>query len=214
MKTVKLSNGVEMPMEGFGVFQIPEEDCEQVVGDAISVGYRLIDTASSYQNEKAVGRAIAGCGVPREELFITTKAYIQQMGYENTKRAFQESLDNLGLTYLDLYLIHMPFGDYYGSWRALEELYQEGRIRAIGVCNFLPDRLLDLCYNAKIQPQINQIERHPHYQRAEELGISRQHLAAIEAPNMNRGLSLELLFNIATVLEIEPYLLLKFSPEK
>ena len=124
MKTVKLSNGVEMPMEGFGVFQIPEEDCEQVVGDAISVGYRLIDTASSYQNEKAVGRAIAGCGVPREELFITTKAYIQQMGYENTKRAFQESLDNLGLTYLDLYLIHMPFGDYYGSWRALEELYE------------------------------------------------------------------------------------------
>lgn len=171
MKTVKLSNGVEMPMEGFGVFQIPEEDCEQVVGDAISVGYRLIDTASSYQNEKAVGRAIAGCGVPREELFITTKAYIQQMGYENTKRAFQESLDNLGLTYLDLYLIHMPFGDYYGSWRALEELYQAGKIRAIGVCNFLPDRLLDLCYNAKIQPQINQIERHPHYQRAEELAL-------------------------------------------
>ena len=170
MKTVKLSNGVEMPMEGFGVFQIPEEDCEQVVGDAISVGYRLIDTASSYQNEKAVGRAIAGCGVPREELFITTKAYIQQMGYENTKRAFQESLDNLGLTYLDLYLIHMPFGDYYGSWRALE-LYQAGKLRAIGVCNFLPDRLLDLCYNAKIQPQINQIERHPHYQRAEELAL-------------------------------------------
>ena len=171
METVKLRNGVEMPMEGFGVFQIPEETCEQVVRDAISAGCRLIDTASSYQNEKAVGRAIAGCGVPREELFITTKAYIQQMGYENTKQAFQESLDNLGLDYLDLYLIHMPFGDYYGSWRALEELYQEGRIRAIGVCNFLPDRLLDLCYNAKIQPQINQIERHPHYQRAEELAL-------------------------------------------
>ena len=174
MEIVKLRNGVEMPMEGFGVFQIPEEDCEQVVGDAISVGYRLIDTASSYQNEKAVGRAIAGCGVPREELFITTKAYIQQMGYENTKRAFQESLDNLGLTYLDLYLIHMPFGDYYGSWRALEELYQAGKIRAIGVCNFLPDRLLDLCYNAKTQPQINQIERHPHYQRAEELSLMQE----------------------------------------
>lgn len=171
MEIVKLRNGVEMPMEGFGVFQIPEETCEQVVRDAISAGCRLIDTASSYQNEKAVGRAIAGCGVPREELFITTKAYIQQMGYENTKRAFQESLDNLGLTYLDLYLIHMPFGDYYGSWRALEELYQAGKIRAIGVCNFLPDRLLDLCYNAKIQPQINQIERHPHYQRAEELAL-------------------------------------------
>ena len=171
METVKLRNGVEMPMEGFGVFQIPEETCEQVVRDAISAGCRLIDTASSYQNEKAVGRAIAGCGVPREELFITTKAYIQQMGYENTKQAFQESLDNLGLTYLDLYLIHMPFGDYYGSWRALEELYQAGKLRAIGVCNFLPDRLLDLCYNAKIQPQINQIERHPHYQRAEELAL-------------------------------------------
>ena len=137
--------------------------------DAISIGYRLIDTASSYQNEEAVGRAIQSCGIPREELFITTKAYIQQMGYEKTKGAFEESLNKLGLTYLDLYLVHMPFGDYYGSWRALEELYQEGKIRAIGVCNFLPDRLLDLCYNAKILPQINQIERHPHYQRSEEL---------------------------------------------
>lgn len=174
MEMITLCSGVEMPMEGFGVFQIPEETCEQVVRDAISAGYRLIDTASSYQNEKAVGRAIAGCGVPREELFITTKAYIQQMGYEKTKQAFQESLDNLGLDYLDLYLIHMPFGDYYGSWRAMEELYQEGKIRAIGVCNFLPDRLLDLCYNAKIQPQINQIERHPHYQRAEELALMRE----------------------------------------
>ena len=174
METVKLCSGVEMPMEGFGVFQIPEEGCEQVVKDAISAGYRLIDTASSYQNEKAVGRAIAGCGVPREELFITTKAYIQQMGYENTKAAFRESLDNQGLGYLDLYLIHMPFGDYYGSWRALEELCQEGKIRAIGVCNFLPDRLLDLCYNAKILPQINQVERHPHYQRAEELSLMKE----------------------------------------
>ena len=168
METVKLSNGVIMPMEGFGVFQIPEEACEQAVKDALSIGYRLIDTASSYQNEEAVGRAIQSCGIPREELFITTKAYIQQMGYEKTKGAFEESLNKLGLTYLDLYLVHMPFGDYYGSWRALEELYQEGKIRAIGVCNFLPDRLLDLCYNAKILPQINQIERHPHYQRSEE----------------------------------------------
>lgn len=171
MKTVRLNNSIEMPMEGFGVFQIPEDRCEQVVKDAIDLGYRLIDTASSYQNEKAVGRAIAGCGVPREELFITTKAYIQQMGYEKTKQAFQESLDNLGLQYLDLYLIHMPFGDYYGSWRALEELYREGKVRAIGVCNFLPDRLLDLCYNSEITPQINQIERHPHYQRKEDLEI-------------------------------------------
>lgn len=174
METVKLSNGVEMPLEGFGVFQIPEETCEQVVRDAISAGYRLIDTASSYQNERAVGRAIAGCGVPREELFITTKAYIQQMGYEKTKEAFAQSLENLGLTYLDLYLIHMPFGDYYGSWRALEELYQAGKIRAIGVCNFLPDRLLDLCYNAGILPQINQVERHPHYQRAEDLALMKE----------------------------------------
>ena len=171
MKTVRLNNGIEMPMEGFGVFQIPEDRCEQVVKDAIDLGYRLIDTASSYQNEKAVGRAIAGCGVPREKLFITTKAYIQQMGYEKTKQAFQESLDNLGLQYLDLYLIHMPFGDYYGSWKALEELYREGKVRAIGVCNFLPDRLLDLYYNAEITPQINQIERHPHYQRKEDLEI-------------------------------------------
>lgn len=174
METVRLSNGVMMPMEGFGVFQIPEEACEKVVKDAISTGYRMIDTASSYQNEKAVGRAIQSCGIPREELFITTKAYIQQMGYEKTREAFRESLDNLGLTYLDLYLIHMPFGDYYGSWRALEELYQEGKVRAIGVCNFLPDRLLDLCYNARVLPQINQIERHPHYQRAKDLSLMRE----------------------------------------
>ena len=171
MKTARLNNGIEMPLEGFGVFQIPEDSCEQVVKDAIDLGYRLIDTASSYQNEKAVGRAIASCDVPREELFITTKAYIQQMGYEKTKQAFQESLDNLGLQYLDLYLIHMPFGDYYGSWKALEELYREGKVRAIGVCNFLPDRLLDLYYNAEITPQIDQIERHPHYQRKEDLEI-------------------------------------------
>lgn len=174
MQKIRLSNGVEMPLEGFGVFQISEEQCELAVCQAIQTGYRLIDTASSYQNEKAVGRAIQASSVPREELFITTKAYIQQMGYENTRKAFEESLENLGLSYLDLYLIHMPFGDYYGSWRALEDLYQEGKIRAIGVCNFLPDRLLDLCYNAKITPQINQIERHPHYQRADELDLMRE----------------------------------------
>lgn len=174
MEHITLNNGVKMPMEGFGVFQIPEDTCEQVVRDAITAGYRLIDTASSYQNEKAVGRAIRSCGVPREELFITTKAYIQQMGYEKTKEAFAQSLDDLGLTYLDLYLIHMPFGDYYGSWRALEELYADGKVRAIGVCNFMPDRLLDLCYNAKIKPQINQVERHPHYQRTKELSLMKE----------------------------------------
>ena len=170
-EAIKLSNGISVPMEGFGVFQIPEADCERVVRDAIEAGYRLIDTASSYQNEEAGGRAIQNCGIPREELFITTKAYIQEMGYDNTMQAFDRSLKRLGLDYLDLYLIHMPFGDYYGSWRAMEELYRQGRVRAIGVCNFLPDRLLDLCYNADIKPQINQIERHPHYQRSEELKI-------------------------------------------
>lgn len=174
MESITLSNQVEMPMEGFGVFQVEEQICEQVVLDAIASGYRLIDTASSYQNEEAVGRAVRGCGIPREELFITTKAYIQQMGYEKTMAAFEESLEKLGLDYLDLYLIHMPFGDYYGSWRALEELYRTGRVRAIGVCNFLPDRLLDLCYNAEIRPQVNQIERHPHYQRAGELQLMKE----------------------------------------
>lgn len=173
-ETVKLSNGVSMPMEGFGVFQIPEQECEQVVRNAIESGYRLIDTASSYQNEEAVGRAVKTCGIPREELFITTKAYIQEMGYDNTMKAFEGSLKRLGLDYLDLYLIHMPFGNYYGSWRAMEELYRAGRIRAIGVCNFLPDRLLDFCYNVEIKPQVNQIERHPHYQRAEDLQLMKE----------------------------------------
>lgn len=173
-ETVKLSNGVSMPMEGFGVFQIPEQECEQVIRNAIESGYRLIDTASSYQNEEAVGRAVKTCGIPREELFITTKAYIQEMGYDNTMKAFEDSLKRLGLDYLDLYLIHMPFGDYYGSWRAMEELYRAERIRAIGVCNFLPDRLLDFCYNVEIKPQVNQIERHPHYQRAEDLQLMKE----------------------------------------
>lgn len=166
----KLNNGVEIPMEGFGVFQITDPSaCEQAVLDAIKTGYRLIDTASSYQNEEAVGKALRKSGIPRNELFITTKAYIQQMGYEKTMQAFEESLKKLELDYLDLYLIHMPLGDYYGSWRAMEELYKAGKIRAIGVCNFLPDRLMDLCYNAAVIPQVNQIERHPHYQRDEEL---------------------------------------------
>ena len=173
-ETVKLSNGVSMPMEGFGVFQIPEQECEQVVRNAIESGYRLIDTASSYQNEEAVGRAVKTCGIPREELFITTKAYIQEMGYDNTMKAFEGSLKRLGLDYLDLYLIHMPFGDYYGSWRAMKELYRAGRIRAIGVCNFLPDRLLDFCYNVEIKPQVNQIEHHPHYQRAEDMQLMKE----------------------------------------
>lgn len=174
MKKIMLSNGVQMPMEGFGVFQIPNDACEAVVLTALKTGYRLIDTASSYQNEKAVGEAIRKSGIPREELFITTKAYIQEMGYEKTKLAFERSLKNLGLDYLDLYLIHMPFGDYYGAWRAMEELYEQGKIRAVGVCNFLPDRLLDLCKNVRIRPMINQIEHHPHDQRDEELALMKK----------------------------------------
>lgn len=173
--TFTLNNGVSMPAEGFGLFQIPENETEQVVLHAIEAGYRLFDTAYSYNNEAAVGQAIKKAihsgMVKREDLFITTKAYIQQMGYEKTLAAFYESLHKLGLEYLDLYLIHMPFGDYYGAWRAMEELYQEGRIRAIGVCNFDSARLMDLCYNAKIKPMVNQIERHPHYQRQEELNL-------------------------------------------
>lgn len=171
MKTITLENGVTMPMEGFGVFQVPEETCEETVLAAIQAGYRLIDTASAYQNEAAVGRALRRCGLPREAVFLTTKAYIQEMGYENTKAAFAASCQRLGVEYLDLYLVHMPFGDYYGAWRAMEELYQEGKVRAIGVCNFLPDRLLDLCCQAKVCPQVNQIERHPHYQRPEDLAL-------------------------------------------
>lgn len=175
METRTLNNGVEKPQEGFGVFQVSDPAlCERAVLEAIQTGYRLIDTASSYQNEEAVGRAIRKSGVNRGELFITTKAYIHQMGYENTKAAFEESLKKLGVEYLDLYLIHMPFGDYYGSWRAMEELYHQGRVRAIGVCNFLPDRLLDLCMNTETIPQIDQIERHPHYQRKEDLALMKE----------------------------------------
>lgn len=172
IQTVKLNNGVEMPLEGFGVFQVTDlAVCERTVREALDAGYRLLDTASSYLNEEAVGRAIKASGVPREELFVTTKAYIQQMGYEKTKAAFAESLSKLGLDYLDLYLIHMPFGDYYGAWRAMEELYREGRVRAIGVSNFDSARLMDLCYNTEVTPQVNQIERHPHFQREAELEL-------------------------------------------
>ena len=178
MQYVKLRNHAKMPQEGFGVFQIPENECEEVVYQAIQTGYRLFDTASSYKNEEAVGRAIqravSGGIVKREELFITTKAYIQEMGYEKLQEAFARSLDKLGLEYLDLYLIHMPLGDYYGAWRAMEELYQEKKIGAIGVCNFDAARLMDLCYNVNIKPMVNQIERHPHFQRAEDLDVMRR----------------------------------------
>lgn len=164
METVKLSNGIEMPALGFGVYQIPEEDCERCVEDAVNTGYRLIDTAAAYMNEKAVGNAIKHSGLRREDLFVTTKLWLQDAGYEKAKTAFQRSLDRLGLDYLDLYLIHKPLGDYYGAWRALEELYREGLIRAIGVCNFYPDRLVDLCCNAEVKPMVNQMETHVFWQ--------------------------------------------------
>jgi diketogulonate reductase-like aldo/keto reductase len=168
MQKVVLNNGVEMPILGFGVFQVPDlEECERCVVDAISAGYRLIDTAASYGNEEAVSRAIKKSGVAREELFITTKLWVQQFGYEGTKREFEKSLGKLQLDYLDLYLIHQPFGDVYGSWRAMEELYEAGKIRAIGVSNFQPDRLVDLIMNNKVVPAVNQIETHPFHQQTE-----------------------------------------------
>lgn len=182
MQTVKLNNGVEMPMEGFGVFQIPDAaQCEQAVTDALNAGYRLIDTAAAYMNEEAVGAAIRKSGIPREELFITTKLWIQDYGYENTKKAFETSMKKLGLDYLDLYLMHQPMSDYYGSWRAMEELYQEGKIRAIGVCNFYPERLADLCLNAKVIPSVNQIECHPFFQRGKDMETMKEYGVQIEA---------------------------------
>ena len=181
MEFVTLNNGVKMPKEGFGVFQVPDPaQCEQAVLDAIASGYRLIDTAAAYMNEKAVGEAIKKCGVPREELFITTKLWVQDAGYEEAKKAIQTSLDNLGLSYLDLYLIHQPMGDYIGAYRAMEEAYKEGRLKAIGVCNFYPARLADLCETVDVMPAVNQVELHPFYHQdgalrvMEELGVQPQ----------------------------------------
>lgn len=178
MQSVKLNNNVEMPVLGFGVYQVTDAaQCEQAVTEALAAGYRLIDTAAAYFNEEAVGAAIRKSGIPREELFITTKLWIQDYGYENTKKAFETSMKKLGLDYLDLYLLHQPMSDYYGAWRAMEELYQEGKIRAIGVCNFYPERLMDLCVNAKIVPAVNQVETHPFFQQTsamenmKELGV-------------------------------------------
>nr|WP_305067725.1 aldo/keto reductase [Membranihabitans maritimus] len=167
MKKITLNNGVEMPILGFGVFQIPDNETEKAVVDAIETGYRLIDTAASYRNEKAVGNAIKKSGIPREDLFITTKLWVQDAGYEKTKAAFQKSLDLLQLDYLDLYLIHQPFGDVFGSWRAMQELYKAGKIKAIGVANFHPDRVMDLIANSGFTPAINQIETHPFHQQIE-----------------------------------------------
>ncbi len=162
METVKLNNGVDIPMLGFGVFQITDgAECERCVVDAIETGYRHIDTAASYQNEEAVGRGIKHSGVARENFFITTKLWIQRHGYEGTLKAFDRSLKRLQLDYVDLYLIHQPFGDVYGEWRAMETLYQQGKVRAIGVSNFTPDRIIDLILHNQITPAVNQVEVHP-----------------------------------------------------
>lgn len=182
METIKLNNGVEMPVLGFGVFQIPDAAVyEESVINAIETGYRLIDTAASYGNEKAVGEAIKKSAVSRDELFITTKLWIQDTGYEKTKIAFQKSLDRLQLDYLDLYLIHQPYGDIYGSWRAMQELYNEGKIKAIGVSNFHPDRIMDIIINSGFTPAINQVETHPFHQQIETQKFLQENNVQIES---------------------------------
>ena len=207
MQKVVLNNGVEMPILGFGVYQVTDaEECERSVYDAIAAGYRSIDTAAAYGNEEAVGKAIKRSGVPREELFITTKLWIQDAGYENTKRAFEKSLNNLQLDYLDLYLIHQPIGDVYGSWRAMEELYREGKIKAIGVSNFQPDRLMDLMLHNEVAPAVNQIETHPFCQQIETAKFLKENNVQIEswgpfAEGRNNIFKNELLISIAKKYE-------------
>ena len=182
MEYVTLNNGLKMPMEGFGVFQVPDPaQCEQAVLDAIASGYRLIDTAAAYMNEKAVGEAVKKCGVPRGELFITTKLWIQDAGYEEARKAIRRSLDNLGLDYLDLYLIHQPMGDYIGAYRAMEEAYKEGKLRAIGVCNFYPARLADFCETVEVKPAVNQVELHPFFQQENALALMKEYGVVPEA---------------------------------
>lgn len=182
MQSVTLRNGVEMPVLGYGTFQITDPAvCEKCVSDALELGYRLFDTAASYQNETAVGKAVRSSGIPRKDLFITTKLWVQDAGYDNTLKAFDTSLKKLGLDYVDLYLIHQPFGDTYGAWRAMERLYREGVVRAIGVSNFSPDRLVDLCMNQEISPMVNQIEIHPFFQQQETLKVMEEYHVTPEA---------------------------------
>lgn len=182
MEFVTLNNGVKMPLEGFGVFQVPDPAvCEQAVLDAIATGYRLVDTAAAYMNEQAVGAAIQKCGVPREELFITTKLWVQDASYEGAKRAIETSLRNLGLDYIDLYLIHQPMGDYIGAYRAMEEAYREGKLKAIGVCNFYPNRLADLCKTVEVTPAVNQVELHPFFQQENALTLMKEYGVVPEA---------------------------------
>jgi diketogulonate reductase-like aldo/keto reductase len=203
MQTIKLNNGVDMPLLGFGVFQMTDaEECTRSVAEAIAAGYRLIDTAASYENEEAVGKAIKASGIPREELFITTKLWIQDAGYERASQAFERSLRRLGLDYLDLYLIHQPYGDVYGSWRAMEELYREGRTRAIGVSNFQPDRVMDFIVHNQVVPAVNQIETHPFQQQIETHRFLQDNKVQIEswgpfAEGRNNMFENELLGSIA-----------------
>ena len=202
MQKVKLNNGVEMPILGFGVFQVKDlDECERSVRNAIEVGYRLIDTAQSYGNEEAVGKAIKSSGVPREDLFITTKVWIQSDGYNGTKKAFENSLRRLDLEYLDLYPIHQPLGDVYGEWRTMQDLYKEGKARAIGVSNFQPDRLIDLITHNEIVPAVDQIETHPFHQQSEVQKFLQENNVQIEswgpfAEGKNNIFHNELLFSI------------------
>ena len=176
MQYTALNNGVQIPMQGYGVFQLTDKkQCESCVSYALEAGYRLFDTAAAYGNENEVGLAIRQSGVPREKLFITTKVWVQDAGYDNTMKAFDVSLKNLKLDYIDLYLIHQPFGDYYGTWKAMEQLYKEGLIRAIGVSNFTPERIVDLCMNTEIRPAVNQIEIHPFFQQQEALRVMKDY---------------------------------------
>ena len=171
-----LSNGVELPMIGYGTFQIRDAaQCEQCVLEALETGYRLFDTAASYENEAAIGAALRSSGVPREELFLTTKLWVQDAGYDGTLKAFDSSLKQLGLDRIDLYLIHQPFGDYYGAWRAMERLYREGAVRAIGVCNCYPQILADICETVEIRPAVNQVELHPFFQQENALALMREY---------------------------------------
>ena len=182
MEYVTLNNGIKMPLEGFGVFQVPDPaQCKQAVLDAINSGYRLIDTAVAYMNEEAVGAAIKESGVDRSELFITTKLWVQDADYESAKKAIETSLEKLGLDYLDLYLIHQPMGDYAGAYRAMEEAYKEGKLRAIGVCNFYPARLADLCETVDVIPAVNQVELHPFFQQEDALALMKEYGVRPEA---------------------------------
>lgn len=181
MEYITLHNGVKIPQLGYGVYQIAKEDCERCVLDALSVGYRHIDTAQSYFNEEEVGNAIAKSGIPREEIFLTTKVWIEHYGYENTKKSVYESMQKLKVNYIDLVLLHQPFGDYYGAWRALEDMYAEGKIRAIGISNFYPDRMIDLASFSRIRPMINQVETHPFNQQIEAQKWMEKYGVQIEA---------------------------------